>query len=283
VREIIPKWIVHNTMLYNTSYKDLPDVIRNLGYDCYMVNNYSLMDDLDSFNLPNSDSCTIPYCTIELARQMKKYFGMYLNEQNLKYHVYTALLSIDPDLYLNNPKESMLTTYRNFKLNKDFWIKNVSGDGKSLFIRPDSGMKLFTGYAFDISEWDFQFSFLDQKMNDEYLMWVSPKQYYFWDEVRFIICDNQVIDGSRYSTDSGNTLIEDRHVHQEQWDLADKIAKLSWRVDDVYTCDICMTHNGAKLVEINSFSCAGWYGCNVEKVVKGVTEHTLKIYREQYG
>jgi hypothetical protein len=242
------------------------------------------MDDLDSFNLPNEHTCTIPHCSIDLARQMKKYFGMYLNDQNLKYHIYTALLPIDPNLYLNHPAYTMLTTYKNFKLGKDTWVRDMALENPKagLFIRPDSGMKLFTGYTFDLADLDFQFSFLDQKMNDEYLMWVAHKHDYFWDEVRFIICGDRVVDGSRYATDSGNTLIEDKQIQQEQWDLADKIAKLLWKPDEVFTVDVCMTHKGPKLVEVNSFNCAGWYACDPEKIVKDVSEHTLKLFRDQY-
>lgn len=283
MREIIPKWIVHNTMLHATSYTKLPEIIRSLGYDCYLINNYSLMDDLDSFNLPNDNSCTIPYCSIDLSRQMKKYFGMYLNENNLKYHIYTALLPIDPDLYLNHPRQSVLTTYRNFKLSKDHWVNDLAIDYGGVFIRPDSGLKTFTGYAFDKADIDFQFSFLDTKMNDEYLMWVAPKKHYFWNEVRFIICGDKVVDGSRYATDSGNTLVEDRLVDPVQLALAEQIAKLSWKPDEVFTCDICMTHDGPKLIELNSFSCAGFYAMDMEKIVRTVSEHTLKLYKEQYG
>lgn len=276
----IVKWIVHDRMLVNTSYTNLEDIIRSLGYECYMINGYSLMDDLDQYNLPDDKGCVIPYCTINLMRQMKRYFGLYGNENNLKTHVYTSLLGLDYEWFLN--ADSVLTTYYQFRTKKDHWYKLFGHNYKdAIFIRPDSGIKLFTGHLVAYDDFEFELNSLNHSMSDETLMWISDSKN-FWDETRFIICGDEVIDGSRYATMAGLTLVEDKCFPEELWDVARKVASCKWRPDEIFTCDVCMTSNGPKIVELNSASCAGWYACDIPKVVKAISEHTLKLYKEQY-
>lgn len=277
----IVKWVVHDRMLIDTSYRNLENIILGLGYDCYMIRGYSLMDDLDKFNLPNDMACVIPYCTINLIREMKRYFGMYVNEHNLKTHVYTSLLGLDHEWFLNG--DSVLTTYYQFKKKKSHWYKLFGSNQDTIFIRPDSGIKLFTGHTVKYDEFEFEVNFLETtSVTDESLIWISGNKN-FWDETRFVICDDEVVDGSRYATTSGLTLIEDKNFPSELWDVARKVANCRWKPDEVFTVDVCMTVQGPKIVECNSFNCAGLYACDMEKVVKSVSEHTLKFYKEQWG
>jgi hypothetical protein len=270
------KWIIHNRILWGSSYTNLADIVRGLGYDAYEIRDVSLVDDLDKFNLPNESDCVIPYATIPVMRKLDKYFGCYLYEHELKYHVYTSNLGIDPNHFMNSA--GLLIPYAQFKYKKDFWFK----DTNRIFIRPDSGIKLFSGHVVESHNWDNEIMFLQSlNLSPETLMWVSPAQY-FSDEVRFIICDGKVVDGSRYSTDEGNTLIEDKWISQDLWWLADIVAKAPWRPADVFTVDVAKTSKGPKIVELNSFSCAGWYACDAEKIVREVSEHTLKVWKELY-
>lgn len=279
------KWIVHDRMLKGESYQNLPDIIRAQGHDCYEIKDYSLMDDLDQFNLPSTNHCAIPYCTVNLSRNLKKYFGMFVNEHNLKTHVYTSWLGLPPKTFLN--WNARLTTYFDFKHSKDFWYNHFYEHADNykdcIFIRPDSGMKLFTGHLIPIADWEHEINFLETTgITNESLIWVTNEKI-FWDETRFVICGDQVVDGSRYATNSGSELIVDKHFPAEFWDFANTVAKGYWKPDEIFVCDVCMTYDGPKVVELNSFNCASFYACDVEKIVKVVSEHTLEIWKEQYG
>lgn len=274
------KWIVHDAMLHNTSYQNLPEIIKSLGYDCYIVYNHPMMDDLDS-SLQLS-GCVIPYCGVTMARKFKQHFGLYLNENNLKYHVYTSLLGLDYDIFLND--HANLTTFSNYRKRRDYWFNKftpTNHHNENLFIRPDSGIKIFTGHVVNYDEFEFDNNALEKAITDDSLIWIGPVRH-FWDETRFIICGNQVIDGSRYATQNGNELIEDKNFPQEFWALAETVAKCTWKPDEIFTVDICMTKSGPKIVEVNSGSCSSWYACDPVKIVKAISEHTLKLWNEQY-
>ena len=61
--------------------------------------------------------------------------------------------------------------------------------------------------------------------------------------------------------------------------MANTIAKLDWQPDIVYTCDIALLENGdVKVIELNSFSCAGLYACNIEDILIKVSEIALLEY-----
>lgn len=276
------KWIVQDIMFNDSLYKDLPEIIERLGYNCEVIKGIPWSADADHPLFDTTD-IVIPYVTIPTARKLKMHSGLYLNEHHDKYHVYTSLMKLDPLLYLNH--DAILTTYSNFKArSKDYWYQYFPDIGtKDLFIRPDSGMKIFTGCLMPYHNWEGYLRYLDStSVTDESLIWISsPKK--FWDETRFIICNNTVIDGSRYSLgtvqspDSFDHLVEDKIFPLELWNLAKQVAACAWKPDAVFTADLCMTRDGPRIVEINSFACAGWYACDAEKIVKAVSEHTLQL------
>ena len=96
-----------------------------------------------------------------------------------------------------------------------------------------------------------------------------------------MIADGKVIAGSEYRWDGKLDIRRD--WPQECWDLADQVAKHPWQVDIAYTCDVALTNSGPKIVELNGFSCAGLYACDLNLVVKGVSDAALKDWNESYS
>jgi hypothetical protein len=276
-----PTWLIHNRAVRGEAYENLADLVRQLGYDAWPIDDWqvTIKDDLD---LPSTDACVIPYCTYVAARSLTRYFGMYMNEYNQRYHVYTSLMGLSHREFLNH--DAILTTFYQFRTRRDYWfgIMNRVGDDSDIFIRPDSGAKLFTGCLIPRVDWNHQINYLQRtSVTDDSLVWVSSEKV-FWDETRFIICGNEVVDGSRYCTDSGRDLVVDKNFPAEFWELAQKVANCKWKPEEVFTCDICMTRDGPKIVELNSFNCAGWYACDPAKIITKVSEHTLKLWEEVY-
>jgi hypothetical protein len=271
-------------MLWNSSYQNLEEIVRSCGYEVYPLRDSSLVDDL--YDLPKLTDCVIPYTTIEMMRRLESRYnapGAFLREHNFKYHIYTSLMTpagggLTNRHFLN--WDGILTTYQNFVSNKDFWFEHF-GNNK-IFIRPDSGIKIFTGYVVEECNWQYDILALDRKMAPETLMSVSSQKA-FGDEVRFIICGNKVVDGSRYATDMGNTLVEDNVIPADYWELAQLVANSEWKPDNVFTVDITrINFKVPKIVEVNSFNCAGWYACNAEKIVKTVSQHMLNLWEDEY-
>lgn len=272
------KWIVNRRMFEYEKYSDLPYIIREYGMECKVIDNIPMHIDNPYDNLFPITDCVIPYLTINNARKLNAYYGMYLRETNLLYHTYTSLMGLDPDTFLNNG--FVMTTFYNFKRTFRKWY-----DGHNtniLFVRPDSGIKTFTGTPIKLIDCEAELRALNDKVDNDSIIHIGLCKQ-FRDETRFIICGDTVVDGSRYSTDSGERRMEDTNYPKELYDFAVNIAKCAWKPDEVFTLDVCMTNDGPKIVEINSFSCAGWYAANPHVIVKAVSDHTLKLYNDQYN
>jgi hypothetical protein len=85
------------------------------------------------------------------------------------------------------------------------------------------------------------------------------------EENRFVICDRKVIAGSRYLPD------ESPRYKNSFLRLADQIAKHEWQPDLCYTVDVAESEGKVYLLEINSFSCSGFYQCNIKHIVKSAS------------
>ena len=56
-----------------------------------------------------------------------------------------------------------------------------------------------------------------------------------------------------------------------------------YQPDKAYTLDVCKVKAGGyKLIEINSFFCASWYGNDLTKIVKAVNELCIDEYNDVY-
>ena len=272
------KWIVNRRMFEYEKYSNLPDIIKSFGMECKVIHNIPQHIDNPYDDFFSIKDCVIPYLTINNARRLNAYYGMYMRENNLLYHTYTSLMGLHPSKFLND--DFIMTTFYNFKRTFGQWYDRFNTD--VLFVRPDSGIKTFTGTSILYNNCESELRAMNDKVNDDSLIHIGSCKK-FSDETRFIICGDTVVDGSRYSTDSGNRKVEDTNYPIELYDFAVNIAKCAWKPDEIFTLDVCMTNDGPRIVELNSFSCAGWYAADPYKIVKAVSEHTLKLFNEQYN
>lgn len=148
-----------------------------------------------------------------------------------------------------------------------------------LFIRPNSGTKTFAGVVLDLNK-DLD---LDIKTIDENssvmpeTMCLVTTAVELEGEFRFVIADGKVVAGSEYRWDG--KLDVRRDWPQSCWDLAEKVAQHEWQVDIAYTCDVALVNEEARIVELNGFSCAGMYACDLTKVVEAVSQAALREHR----
>ena len=62
------------------------------------------------------------------------------------------------------------------------------------------------------------------------------------------------------------------------YDFAQKMADI-YQPDFAYTLDLVIDVKGnVKLLELNSFSCAGLYACDMEKIVKSVSNMVERVF-----
>lgn len=179
--------------------------------------------------------------------------------------------------YLLNSKYIMLP-FGDLARRQD-WIFNTLNDSnswhpnRSIFLRPSSGYKTFTGLLLSDTEWDTELKFLKLQINPEELVIVAPAQV-VTKEWRTIVVGGLVITAGQYRENGENVRI--REVPEKVMHFAQEVVDFSkYMPDEAWTLDVCETGVGEmKVVEANSFSCAGLYACDYEAVVRAINSVT---------
>lgn len=180
---------------------------------------------------------------------------VYGKPENLKCSDYYPLYS---DLLLN--EKHCFVNAATFTANKEFYFRE-----DTLFVRPDRADKPFDGAvickntnAHDLRRYIFG-DFKDTIL-------IAPTQT-IQEEYRFVIIDNVVVTGSFYKRRKGHHLefYEKEIKKGAAWDFAQ--ASIRYNPSRAFTMDVCLTDSGFKIVELNSFSHAGLYNCNIRKIV----------------
>ncbi len=202
------------------------------------------------------NDCVICYGDIDFVRQLRAKApfipGAWCNFENMKCSTYYAYLGehlLNRD-YLMVPVGDLSRRWDRFTLL----------GSSSLFIRPDSGAKPFTGHVIAPDE-KHKIQALTQTIGPETLV-VAAYEKDITAEYRFVICNKKVVAGCQYLP------IELPSYPTPSLRLARVIANHDWQPDLCYTVDIAEYDDQMYLLEINSFSCAGLYQCDIGVVVQ---------------
>lgn len=156
-------------------------------------------------------------------------------------------------------------------------------ENDSIFIRPNDGDKQFTGKVVhkENFEKDLESFLFGSNVEPSTLCLISsPKN--ILTEWRMVIADWRIIASSIYKNDNKNVLIDmvpdfllehGRRILKELYKT-----KFSFH-DRIWTMDMCLLENSlVQVLEIGCFSCAGLYKCNLDQIVKIVSETTKDSY-----
>lgn len=225
------------------------------------------------FSKYDSKGCIVCYGDIDFIRQVTTRApfipGAFCNFHNMKCSTYYAYFGkyLLNGQYMMMPVGDLLTKWEEFC--------------ESLFVRPDSGAKPFIGYVVAPNEKD-KIQTLVQSVGPETLVVIAPEQK-IETEWRFVICDKKVIAGCEYLPTERSYPITPwiKSSKPPLFRLAEEIASQEWQPDLCYTIDIAETDLGEiRLLEINSFSCAGLYCCDMSSVIHHVSEVAGKEWKE---
>lgn len=86
-------------------------------------------------------------------------------------------------------------------------------------------------------------------------------------ETRFVVVDGEVITGSLYRR--GRTVIYSREIEPHISAYA-RFRAAGWTPDRVCVMDVADTPDGPRIIEFNNFNSAGWYACDVTKIVQAI-------------
>lgn len=220
-------------------------------------------------NLFNEDDCVVCYVSLGFGEQIKREArwipGVYHNSEQFRCINYYAALG----KYLLNRK-SLIIPFWLLQDAKDFVYERFGLDD-CIFVRPDSGNKVFTGQLIKKEEFDDDLGHVTLSPG-ELVVVAEPRNVV--NEWRFVVADGKVITGSQYVCD--DKLFRLRCTDDKAWQLAQEIADQRYDPDRLYCIDICQTKAGNYyLLEIGCFSCAGFYACNLEIIVREASRIAL--------
>lgn len=276
---INPKWFIED-FHPNNSFDKLADEAKRQGYEVY-AEKYLPMEDFNFTEIFDKDDIVITQTSISLAIQIQERTnwkpGPWLTSENYECVKYYPILKQDNIPLLNGEGEFHTKSY------VETFIENLvdrlgEKESNRLFIRPSSGLKPFTGMVFIYNEnwWSNDWFWVNSSCKPTDMLLVAKPLGYenrVIHEWRFIAADGEIITGSHYSESDYTS-----EIPKEALELAIKTAKV-YQPDPMYTVDICQTADGKYYVmELNSFSCAGLYGCDFNIVVKKIIEIVNKNY-----
>lgn len=275
------KWIVENFEADN-KFDLLVEEIKRQGHEVCLVRYIPFEG--GSYNDFEDNDCVIVQSSINLARQLQKEKkwvpGPWINTPKFECVTYYAYLG----KYLVN-KDYIMLPRSEIKRQSAHLIDTV-GDGDAIFIRPSSGQKTFTGKVFFKDTIEKDWKMVEEFTDPESIVILSSPKV-ITKEWRFVASYGEIVTGSLYRHRIGpigsgkyrEVTVDPEDVKAQE--LALEIAGEHYDPDPMYVIDICKTKdNQFHLLEIGSFSCAGLYDCNIEKIVTHATSVAIKEWKD---
>jgi hypothetical protein len=287
------KWLLELDLFTDTEM-NLINTIKKSGREVKTLKYIPFEQDLNYIKkLYNENDCVIFYGSLNLGRKIQRNCsfipGVYLNERNFECTSY----------YPKIGDELLHTSYTMMPYGDLLRRKNdmfrLYGD--LLFIRPNSGLKEFTGTVLDKNNFEDGIKLAGFYNVEPDLLCVVSNAKNIKKEWRFVIVNNTVISGSLYrdwtispellyhnSTTRDIILKNSKSIIEyctddKAFKYANKIAKM-YNPDNAWTLDVTLTENNEyKVIELGCFSCAGMYGNNLTKIVEKISEDAENEWR----
>ena len=155
-------------------------------------------------------------------------------------------------------------------LNWDSRIQKLSDPilEEVFFARPTGDTKLFKGEVFEKGIWDISLE-AGLKYNganpDELIQVCSVKE--IMQEARCFVIKGKVITASFYKI--GTRVVFEECRDEDILSFAQEMVD-QFQVADAFVIDVCRTDKGLKIVEINCFSCSGFYDIDEKKLIEAI-------------
>jgi hypothetical protein len=267
---IVDKYIFDDNKIPKEDFEELGIEIYEYDYIPFLVNNTKIP-------FTEDDEPVIVYSTINASRRIPKFFGHYINEELLRCNVYMSLMDIDPNAFLN--QDHLFCTFQSLEDDYDYYYDLFQHD--DLFFRPNNGVKEFTGAVIKREHMKSELNAMKQmyQVSPQSMVLIStPKKIH--DESRFLIGNDKIIDFSRYQVNGKHK--EDQKLSKESIQFVRDVLKQStWRPDELFCLDVATTDEGIKIIELNSFSCSGWYAMNTKNVIEKVSRIVSENYKKE--
>ncbi len=261
-----PTWIIEKDSFPDQENKMIEEINKN--------GNEYILEDINKIQPFKKNGCIITYGSIKFIEKISKI------TENSKYKYtplhYSNFVKYDYSYYFNSLKNILLndnvifTTISVFKKN----ISNFFKKNNELFLKSNSSKKKFPGISLKkenaIEELERYSKIYETNENEVIVISNYKKIKREW---RFVVGNGEIIDGCLYASYDVsfdlNLYLEEAKKYANS--ILNTLSCVSF--DNVYTLDVCILFDKTfHVVEINSFSCAGLYDCDMNKIIKNVSK-----------
>lgn len=257
----------------------------------YAEENYdNLIGTLERFNLPYCTVKAVPFSGGVIDPQPVIPDGsrvIVMGSYSLAKHAYNR--GWKPGAFLENLDFVIQREHWGDRmLNADAQIMafgDIPFQREPFFIRPTLDTKTYTGLVLDWGQyeaWRDQLRRLPESndpvndplsvsvhtINDK-VMLCRKKEIHT--ETRTWVIDGRVVTCSGYKMGTLKRYTAPDQVDQHIIDFANECAQ-QWSPNRAYVLDVAETADGLKIVEINNLNSAGWYRCDMQKLVTALEE-----------
>ena len=274
-----PVWLIERGV-YGTQAAAVANEVRRQGMTCVEVDyrpGKPPPDDIRGAEFLPDDACVILWGTLPLLRQIQLYRswvpGGWCDVAKLDCSVYYAWFGP----YLLNGQYTILPGVEAIRLQERIYAE--FGPDDEVFVRPSGVHKIFTGTV--AYRDDFRHAIAPARYDPATLV-VIAKPREIGREWRLAIAGNEIIAASRYR-DNGDISIARGCPAEVLAYAAEMLHQVQWRPDDVFMMDICESAGQLHLLELNSFSCSGFYDCDPAALVQSASAAAEKRWQTSNG
>lgn len=168
-----------------------------------------------------------------------------------------------------------------------FGVPDQYGDGKRVFIRPDEGEKIFTGEIVSLYYWKSWLDMLEMANVPNNTLCVVSKPLKIAKELRLIVRRGKVVTGSTYRMSEviEYNALEDLPDKERIVEFAETVCKDAFPdLPPVFCFDIAIEENDRiSLLEIGAVNCAGYYSCDLKKIVTAMSEEAEAEWNDLFS
>lgn len=260
------KWIIEQTPHFD-DLEPLVDEIKKQGHHIEFVKMFSDLPDISNDREP-----ILFYGSLNMEQEVQKttYWipGSFCNLPAFNCTYYYPRFG----KYLLNEYYAMFP-FGELNRRKDF-LYDAFGQDECIFIRPNTGNKVFTGQIVEFDRWDRDMENLGRGTISPEVLVIVARPRNIIKEWRMVIVDNQIIAASQYKPNkSFGANIKALKFAREVLD------NINYSPDRAWCLDIAQTKVGNfGVIEVNSFSSSGLYKCDVECIVQEVSRVAIEEF-----
>lgn len=190
----------------------------------------------------------------------KLYYSSYFNTHQLKCSYYYPIFKQN---MLNS--DYIMLPYGDLLRRKNFIFDSI-GTQDTVFIRPDTGAKSFTGAMVYKEHWG-KFVEKQSPFVDKDLICLLSSPYNIVEEYRVFTNGVSLLSGCTYKSDG--KLCEKSLPLDVQNFARLMIRCYNYQPDPIFVMDFCkLKNNSIHILECNSFSAAGFYSCDLNPIIE---------------